>query len=75
MIAHRRDGTVEMIRYRLCYINPKTGQVDRERELEAVDDVDAIHAAQASDHRPLELWCGTRKLQSFEAGEQAPLHA
>ena len=54
-----------MIRYRLCFINPRTGQVDRERDIEAHDDVDAVHSARDSDHRPLELWCGKRKVKSF----------
>ncbi len=63
-----------MIRYRLCYINPKTHQVDREREIEANDDVDAIHIARESDHRPLELWCEDGKVRAV--GEDlAPLHA
>jgi hypothetical protein len=63
-----------MVLYRLCFINPNTGQVDREREFEATDDVDAAHLAGESDHRPLELWCGDRKIRSFRP-EQAPLSA
>ena len=54
-----------MILYRLCFINPNTHQVDREREIEASDDLDAIHTAGESDHRPLELWCGNRKVRTF----------
>lgn len=64
-----------MIRYRLCYINPNTGQVDREREIEAVDDVDALRSARQSQHRPLEVWCEGRKLRSFAQAERAPLQA
>ena len=64
-----------MIRYRLCFINPNTGQVDREREIEANDDVGAVRAAQSSDHRPLELWCESRKVRSFLSEKQSPLHA
>ena len=56
-----------MIRYRLCYINPKTRQVDREREIEANDDVDAIHIARESDHRPIEVWCEGRRVRSISA--------
>ena len=56
-----------MVLYRLCFINPKTEQVDREREIEANDDVDAAHIARESDHRPLELWCGDRKVRTFRA--------
>jgi hypothetical protein len=58
-----------VIRYRLCFINPNTGQIDREREIEAADDVDAASLASQSDHRPLEVWCESRKVRSF--GTQA----
>ena len=64
-----------MIRYRLCFINPRTGQVDREREIDAAEDVDAVHAARGSDHRPLEVWCGDRRVRTFAAPEMAALHA
>jgi hypothetical protein len=63
-----------MIRYRLCFINPNTHQVDREREIEANDDVDAIHIARESDHRPIEVWCEDRKVRALGAG-LTPLHA
>jgi hypothetical protein len=63
-----------MIRYRLCFINPNTSQVDRERLFEAKDDVDALHIARESDHRPLELWCEDRKVRAL--GQiSAALHA
>jgi hypothetical protein len=54
-----------MIRYRLCFINPNTHQVDRERDIEAKDDVDAIHIARESDHRPIEIWCEDRKVRAL----------
>ncbi|HEX2804239.1 MAG TPA: hypothetical protein VHN55_09720 [Sphingomicrobium sp.] len=60
-----------MVRYRLCFINPKTNQIDRERDIEAADDVDAAHVASESDHRPLELWCGDRKVRTFSADNLA----
>jgi hypothetical protein len=60
-----------MIRYRLCFINPNTRQVDREREIEAKDDVDAIHIAGESDHRPIEVWCEDRKVRSIPAPQFA----
>lgn len=63
-----------MIAYRLCFINPNTNQVDRERLIDAADDVDAIRAARESDHRPLELWCGTRKIRTFPERDLA-VHA
>ena len=62
-----------MIRNRLCFINPKTRQVDREREIEVADDVDAAHVARQSDHRPLELWCGDRKVRELR-DRSAPIH-
>ena len=54
-----------MVLYRLCFINPNTGKIDREREIEANDDVDAIHIARQSDHRPLEVWRKERKVRRF----------
>lgn len=69
------DGIARMVRYRLCYINPHTKQVDREREIAASDDVDAIHIAGQSDHRPLQLWCGDRKVQTFGGTDVPSLHA
>jgi len=68
------DKDLRMIRYRLCYINPNTGQVDREREIEAADDVDAVRSAKSSEPRPLESWCEGRKVRNFDR-EQSPLHA
>jgi hypothetical protein len=58
-----------MTRYRLCYINPNTGQVDRERSIDATDDVDAVHNASACHHRPLEVWCEGRKVRCFTREE------
>ncbi len=56
-----------MIRYRLCFINPNTLRIDREREIEAKDDLDAIHIARESDHRPIEVWCGERRVRIIAA--------
>jgi hypothetical protein len=63
-----------MIRYRLRFINPNTLQVDREREIEAKDDVDAIHVARESDHRPIEIWCEDRKVRDLSE-QSLPLSA
>ena len=63
-----------MIRYRLRFINPNTLQVDREREIEAKDDVDAIHVARESDHRPIEIWCEDRKVRDL-SDQSLPLSA
>jgi hypothetical protein len=64
-----------MVLYRLCFMNPNTGHIDREREIDGSDDVDAVHIAAESDHRPLELWCGERKVRTFPAGELAQIRA
>jgi hypothetical protein len=64
-----------MVLYRLCFINPNTGQVDREREIEANDDVDAVHIAGESNHRPLEVWCRDRKVRRLSEATMAPLRA
>ena len=63
-----------MIRYGLRFINPNTLQVDREREIEAKDDVDAIHVARESDHRPIEIWCEDRKVRDLSE-QSLPLSA
>ena len=60
-----------MVLYRLCFVNPKTNQVDREREIDANDDIDAVHIAARSDHRPLELWCRDRKVRTFSSQSYA----
>ena len=64
-----------MVLYRLCFINPKTDQVDREREIEANDDVDAVRIARQSDHRPLEIWCAERKVRRLSDASMEALRA
>jgi hypothetical protein len=64
-----------MVLYRLGYIHPNTGQVDREREIEANDDVDAVHIAGESNHRPLEVWCGDRKVRRLSDAAVAAARA
>lgn len=64
-----------MVLYRLCFINPNTEQVDREREIEANDDVDAVRIASESDHRPLEVWFNDRKVRRLSGATMAPLRA
>jgi len=61
--------------YHLCFINPNTGQVDREREIEANDDVDAVHIAGESNHRPLEIWCADRKVRRLSDAAVAAARA
>jgi len=49
--------------------------VDREREIEANDDVDAVHIAGESNHRPLEVWCGDRKVRRLSDAAVAAARA
>ena len=49
--------------YRLYYLNPRSGHIDRFEEFEAEDDTGALsHAERRLDHSPLELWSGGRKI-------------
>ena len=57
-----------MLYYRLYFISPQSGHIERFAEYEAPDD--AAAAALAAEHRgkaPLELWSGHRKVMHFEA--------
>ncbi len=58
--------------YRLYMLNPANGRFIGFEEIEAPDDVEAVHtAAQHSGSQPLELWCGKRKVKSFPAQNRA----
>ena len=60
-----------MIYYRLYLLNPANGRFVGFEEIEAPDDVEAVHAAsQFGGSQPLELWCGKRKVKSFPAKVQ-----
>ena len=57
-----------MVYYRLYLLSPANGRFIGFEEIEAPDDVQAVHlAAQHSGNQPLELWCGKRKVKSFPA--------
>ena len=57
-----------MIYYRLYLVNPDSGRFTGFEEIEAPDDVGAVHlAAQYGGAQALELWCGKRKVKSFPA--------
>ena len=63
-----------MSNYRLYFINPETGHIERFRALEAADDQGAM--AIASEHvgeYPLELWCAGRKAGRIEASNVGPV--
>lgn len=61
-----------MTYYRLYMVNPVTSRFIGFEEIEASDDVEAVHAATgfAGGHA-LELWCGKRKVKSFPACPEA----
>lgn len=53
--------------YRLYFMNPRNGHIERFAEFEAPDDEAA--EALAAEHegvQPLELWCLHRKVRRFE---------
>ncbi len=57
-----------MAYYRLYMLSGPEGRFVGFEEIEAVDDVEAVRRAEAFlGDRPLELWCGTRKVRSFPA--------
>lgn len=62
-----------MAYYRLYFMHPLSGHIERFHELEAASDEDAIRLIEAKAGRePLELWCGTRKVHRIEAAQSAP---
>ena len=59
--------------YRLYFMHPLSGHIERVHELEAGSDAEAIRLVEAKAGRePLELWCGTRKIHRIEAVPAAP---
>ncbi len=54
--------------YRLYVLSAPEGRFVGFEEIEAEDDVAAARKAeQYIGERPLELWCGSRKIRSFNA--------
>jgi hypothetical protein len=52
--------------YRLYTLNQADGHFMCADELSAVDDVEAVRLVRAmTSERPMELWCGKRKVKSF----------
>ncbi len=55
--------------YRLYYMSPQTGHIERYDEFEAPDDGQATRMAEAQlGKQPLELWSGHRKLRRYPYG-------
>jgi len=56
-----------MAHYRLYFMNPLSGHIDRAVDLDARDDSDAARqCVMRTAKRPLELWCAGRKVRRFE---------
>lgn len=57
--------------YRLYLLSAPEGRFVGFEEIEAADDVEAVRRAESFiGDRPLELWCGTRKIRTFPAAER-----
>ena len=64
----RRGAAGRLVYYRLYRLSSPGGRFVGFEEIEADDDVSAVHAALAfCGPYPLELWCGKRKVKSFPA--------
>ncbi|WP_116090339.1 hypothetical protein [Sphingomonas crusticola] len=56
-----------MTHYRLYFMNPRSGHIDRAQDLDAPDDQAALRLASTYDGiHPLELWCNSRKVYRIE---------
>ena len=57
--------------YRLYFMNPSSGHIDRSENLVARDNFEAIETARAFRGRqPMELWHEGYKVHRFEAGDE-----
>ena len=58
-----------MTKYRLYFMSPRTGHIDRFEEFEAPDDGQAISIAEDQlGEQPIELWAGHRKVRRYPYG-------
>lgn len=57
--------------YRLYVLSAPEGRFVGFEEIHADDDVEAVRRAETFiGQRPLELWCGTRKVRAFPAAAE-----
>lgn len=64
----RSSGADVVGYYRLYMLSGPDGRFVGFEEIEAIDDVEAVRSAEAHlGPKPLELWCGDRKVRSFPA--------
>ena len=55
-----------MVYYRLYTLGSPGGAFIGAEEISAIDDVEAVRLARTMEgDRPMELWCGKRKVKSF----------
>jgi hypothetical protein len=70
--ARERAWGVRVNYYRLYVLSGTNGRFVGFEEIEADDDVEAVRKAEAfAGNRPLELWCGSRKVRAFPAVKTA----
>lgn len=68
----RQSPRGQMAYYRLYMLSGPDGRFVGFEEIEAPDDAEALrHAARFIGERPLELWCGSRKVQVLAARSPA----
>jgi hypothetical protein len=71
-----RLGPGMMPHYRLYFLDPYSGHIERAEDLHAADDVGAIHRIQLrGSPEPMELWCGARKVSRFDGVPQAAAYS
>jgi hypothetical protein len=59
--------------YRLYTLGRADGHFMCADELDAIDDVEAVRMARGmTNGRPMELWCGKRKVKSFPEVQPQP---
>ena len=58
--------------FRLYFMSPHNGHIERFEDFEATDEDAAVElACQREGASPLELWCGGRKIARIEADDPA----
>jgi len=65
--ARRAAGAQPLAQYRLYFLHPDDRRITYSHEFEAENDERAIRIAEGwREGRGAELWCGSRKLSSWE---------
>lgn len=58
--------------YRLYFLDCYTGHIEGAENFHAADDVAAVHRIQLrGSTKPMELWCGGRKVSRFDGVPEA----